>query len=90
MRTSTKRVFFLDDENRRGNERDEDDSRRERTRGFVDGKAEARDCCASICNSRSICKRQRNLNPETKWMSLSRSAGSERICELHQPHIHEE
>jgi len=26
------------------------------------GGEEARDCCARICNSRSICKRQRNLN----------------------------
>lgn len=25
---------------------------------------DARDCCARICNSRSICKRQRNLNRE--------------------------
>lgn len=40
--------------------------RRFETRGFVDGRAEARDCCASICNSRSICKRQRNLNRETR------------------------
>lgn len=63
---------------------------RAKRRVSVNGRAEARDCCASICNSRSICKRQRNLNQETRGMSLSRSAESERICAPRQPHIHGE